>query len=99
MGAPAMFLLLRRGGTVRYRVEFLSETTEEKSVCHIAETNDELEVAEMRAFLAASRMRHDFGAEGFQIRDLRREGRIVVLESFDEPLGRFWPDASDRVIH
>ena len=49
---------------MRYRVEYLSETTEEKSVCHIAETNDELEVAEMRAFLAASRMRRDFGAEG-----------------------------------
>jgi hypothetical protein len=88
---------------MRYRVEFLSEpaseTTEEKSVCHIAETNDELEVAEMRAFLAASRMRRDFGAEGFQIRDLKSEGRIVALESFDEPLGRFWPDPSDRVIH
>jgi hypothetical protein len=84
---------------MRYRVEFLSETAEEESVCHIAETNDELEVVEMRAFLAASRMRRDFGAEGFQIRDLKREGCIVVLESFDEPLGRFWPDACDRVVH
>ena len=84
---------------MRYRVEFLNETTEEASVCHAAETNDELEVAEMRAFLAAGRMRKEFGAEGFQIRDLKSEGRIVVLENFEEPLGRFWPDASDRVIH
>ena len=84
---------------MRYRVEFLCEATEEASVCHVAETNDELEVAQMRAILAASRMRKDFGAEGFQIRDLRSEGRIVVLETFDEPLGRFWPAPANRVIH
>ncbi len=84
---------------MRYRVEFLSETTQEASVCHAAETNDELEVAEMRAILAAARMRKDYGAEGFQIRDLTSQGRIVLLETFDEPLGRFWPDASNRVIH
>ena len=84
---------------MRYRVEYLSETAAETSVCHIAETNDELEVAEMRAFLASSRMRRDFGAEGFQIRDLKSGGCIVALESFDEPLGRFWPDASNRVVH
>lgn len=84
---------------MRYRVEFLSETTEEVSVCHAAETNDELEVAEMRAILAAARMRKDFGAEGFQIRDMKSEGRIVVLETFDEPLGRFWPAPGNRVIH
>jgi hypothetical protein len=83
---------------VRYRVEFLAETTEERSVCHAVDTNDELVVAEMRAFLGASRMRRDFGAEGFQIRELT-SGSIVILNSFDEPLGRFWPDASDRVVH
>ena len=84
---------------MRYRVEFLSETTEALSVCHTAETNDELEVVEMRAILAAARMRRDFGAEAFQIRDLKSHGRIVLLETFDEPLGRFWPDPRDRVIH
>ena len=84
---------------MRYRVEFLNETMEETSVCHAAETNDELEVVQMRAFLAASRMRRDFGAEGFQIRDLKSKGEIVVLETFDQPLGRFWPDARNRVIH
>lgn len=83
---------------MRYRVEFLSETMEEASICHIAETNDELEVVEMRAFLAASRMRRDFGAESFQIRELM-SGAIVILNSFDEPLVRFWPDAGDRVVH
>ena len=84
---------------MRYRVEFLSETAEEKSVCHIAETNDELEVVEMRAFLASSRMRRDFGAEGFQIRDLKSEGRIVALATFDEPLGRYSPDRGKRTVH
>lgn len=62
------------------------------------DTNDELEVAEMRAFLGASRMRSEFGADGFQIRELT-SGSIVILNSFDEPLGRFWPNASDRVVH
>lgn len=84
---------------MRYRVEFLMETTEEISVCHTTDTNDELEVAEMRAFLAASRMRRDFGAEGFQIRDLKTEGTIVVLETFDDPLGRYSPDGDRRVLH
>lgn len=84
---------------MRYRVEFLNETTEEQSVCHSAETNDELEVAQMRAFIAASRMRREFGAEGFQIRDLRSAGRIVLLATFDEPLACFWPSAGHRVIH
>jgi hypothetical protein len=84
---------------VRYRIEFLSETTEDMSVCHAADTNDELEVAEMRAFLAASRMRRDFGAERFQIRDLKSEGRIVVLARFDEPLGRYSPDSVARMLH
>ena len=60
--------------------------------------DDELEVAEMRAFLGASRMRRDFGAEGFQIRELT-SGSIVTLNSFDEPLGRFWPDPCNRVVH
>jgi len=87
-----------KGCGVRYRVEYLIETAEERSVCHIAETNDELEIAEMRAFLGASRMRRDFGAEGFQIRELT-SGSIVMLNSFDEPLGRFWADACDRVVH
>jgi len=84
---------------VRYRVEFLMETTEEISVCHAADTNDELEVAEMRAFLAASRMRREFGADGFQIRDLKSQGAIVVLETFDDPLGRYSPDGDRRVLH
>jgi hypothetical protein len=90
---------LQEGENVRYRIEFLSETAEEVSVCHAADTNDELEIAEMRAFLAASRMRRNFGAEGFQIRDLTSEGRIVMLEMFDEPLGRYSPDSVMRPLH
>lgn len=84
---------------MRYRVEYLSETTEEVSVCHTADSNDELEVVEMRAFLAASRMRREFGAEGFQIRDLKSQGAIVVLETFDDPIGRFSPDGDARTLH
>lgn len=84
---------------MRYRVEFLRQTTGEVCVCDAAESNDELELAQMRALLASARMRRDFGAEAFQIRDLKSQGRIVLLATFDEPLGRFWPHACDRVIH
>ena len=84
---------------MRYRVEFLVETAEAVFVCHTSETNDELEVAEMRAFLAASRMRRDFGADGFQIRDLKSQGTIVALETFDDPLGRYAPDGDRRTLH
>lgn len=84
---------------MRYRIEFLRESTEEHSVCHTAETEGALEVVEMYALIRADAMKRQFGAEGFQVRDLSDDGRIVALETFDEPLGRFWPAPAHRVIH
>jgi hypothetical protein len=37
-----------------------------------------------------------FGAEGFQIRDLRDNGRIVALEPFDLLA---WSRSGDHVVH
>jgi hypothetical protein len=82
---------------VRYRVEYLTETTEEERVCVSIDANCDLATAEWfaRARGADARKRHN--AEGFQIRDLDDAGRIVALETFTDPLGRL--RTGDEVIH
>jgi hypothetical protein len=82
---------------VRYRVEYLTETTEEETVCVAIDAECDLVTAEWfaRARGADARKRHN--AEGFQIRDLDDAGRIVALEIFDEPLSRL--RSGDEVIH
>lgn len=82
---------------MRYRVEYLTETTEEETVCVSIDANCDLQTAEWfaRARGADARKRHH--AEGFQIRDLDDQGRIVALETFNDPLSRF--RTGDEVIH
>lgn len=71
---------------MRYRIEFLKETTEEGSVCHVRDPLDtELATARFQAHAWSAQVREDFGATGFQIRDLRNQGCIVTLEDFDGP--------------
>lgn len=71
---------------MRYRIEFLKETTEENAVCQIRDPLDvELSTARLQAILWGASAREDLGATGFQIRDLRHEGCIVTLEDFNEP--------------
>ncbi|MGE0741357.1 MAG: hypothetical protein AB7O98_08445 [Hyphomonadaceae bacterium] len=84
---------------MRYRVEYLWETTEELSVCAANEFDGELPLVELQARVEGVRAKRDFGAGGFQIRDLREGGLIVALETFDDPLGGFWPYSGDYVIH
>jgi hypothetical protein len=84
---------------VRYRIEYLMQTAEGDTVCQTAEAEGNLELAELQARLNGENMRRAFDAGGFQIRDLEDGGRIVALESFEDPLARFWPHASDHVIH
>ena len=84
---------------MRYRIEFLKESTDEYSVCKTAEVESDLGGAELQAWLEAERIKPLFASGGFQIRDLTDGGRIVALEAFDNPLCRFWPDAGHRVIH
>ncbi len=71
---------------MRYRIEFLRETTEEGSVCHVRPPLDvELATARLQAHVWSVTVREELGATGFQIRDLRNKGCIVTLEDFDGP--------------
>ncbi len=82
---------------MRYRVEYLTVTTEKETVCVTIDADCDLATAEWfaRARGADARKRHN--AEGFQIRDLTDAGRIVTLESFTAPLSRL--RTGDEVIH
>jgi hypothetical protein len=80
-----------------YRVEYLIETTEEGSVCSSLVADCDLVSAEWLARARGAAARQAFNADGFQIRDLSKDGRIVALECFDEPLGRFC--TGDDVVH
>lgn len=71
---------------MRFRVEFLREATEAHSVCHTRSLRArELEIAQFQAMAWAQDAREKFGAEGFQIRWVDDNSRIVFVESFDEP--------------
>ncbi|HYD85861.1 MAG TPA: hypothetical protein VEA80_00135 [Vitreimonas sp.] len=84
---------------MRYRIEYLIETTDEYSVCQSGEIEGDLDRVELQARLNSEKMKLAHQAGGFQIRDLMDGGRIVALESFDDPLAGYWPDAHDQVIH
>lgn len=84
---------------MRYRVEYLTETTEEESVCHVVHSARALDVVEAMARVDVETLTLRYGATGFQIRDLANDGTIVALETFDRPLWRFWPDADRKVVH
>lgn len=70
---------------MRYKIEYLRESTKEDSVCHTvtiwAETLDE---AGKAAFAESFVPRRILGADGFQIRDLSEGGAIVALETFEQ---------------
>lgn len=82
---------------MRYRVEFLVETTDEESVCQSIEAEGHLDGVELLAFARSREMKTKHGAAGFQIRDLNDGELIVALETFDDPLTRFTP--GDHVVH
>lgn len=84
---------------MRYRIEYLMQTVHGDAVCQTAEAEGNLELAELQARLNGENMKRAFQAGAFQIRDLEDGGRIVALESFDEPLGRYWPQTGDHVVH
>lgn len=71
---------------MRYRIEFLRETTEEGSICLVRPPLDvELATARLQAHVWSATVREKYGATGFQIRDLRNQGCIVTLEDFNGP--------------
>jgi hypothetical protein len=69
---------------MRYRIEFLTETARESSVCYsrTLRTSD-LKLAQLQALAWSGKAAMEYGAGGFQIRDLAAKGRIVVLEALD----------------
>jgi hypothetical protein len=72
---------------MRFRIEYLTETTEQGSVCHtrsIATAN--LTLVQFQAHAWSTKPRVQYGAGGFQIRDLADNGRIVALETFEGPV-------------
>lgn len=84
---------------MRYRVEYLTETTEEHSVCHVTDAEGDLSSVEFLARVRGADAAAQFGANGFQIRDVENHNQIVALQTFDDPLERFWPVSGDKVVH
>lgn len=64
---------------VRYRIEYLAESTDERSVCRTALGEGSLADATEEAWRRAFEID---GATGFQIRDLEDDACIVSLEYF-----------------
>lgn len=71
---------------MRYRIEFLREAAEEESVCYVrALRAPDPGLAQLQAQAWSGSAQRNFGAGGFQIRDLDNAGRIVALEAFAGP--------------
>lgn len=74
---------------MRFRIEYLTETTEQNSVCHARSVKARnLTVVAFQAHAWSSKPRDHHHAEGFQIRDLTDNGRIVAIETFEGPVER-----------
>jgi hypothetical protein len=72
---------------MRFRIEYLTETTEQNSVCHTRSLREgNLLLVSIQAHAWSARPRERYGAGGFQIRDLADNGRIVALETFTGPV-------------
>lgn len=68
---------------MRFQIEYLAETTEEDSVCFAEpERFATLDAAGDHAFDQAAWAFETHGAEGFQVRDMLDNGRIVALEAY-----------------
>lgn len=72
---------------MRFRIEYLTETTEQNSVCHTRSLQEaNLTLVAFQAHAWSTKARAKYGAGGFQIRDLADNGRIVALETFEGPI-------------
>jgi hypothetical protein len=66
-----------------YRIEYLSETTDEGSVVHAEiATGRNLDDVEREAFSQADTAKARFGATGFQIRHLNAVDVVVAIADF-----------------
>lgn len=74
---------------MRFRIEYLTETTEQNSICHTRSLQAQnLTLVQFQAHAWSGNARLKYGAGGFQIRDLADNGRIVALETFEGPVER-----------
>ena len=70
----------------RFRIEYLTETTDEHSVCRVVDPSAAtLEDAGEAAFAGFSDAHGRVGASGFQIRDMSTERAIIVALETIEP--------------
>jgi hypothetical protein len=68
-----------------YRIEYLTETTDEESVCDAFQSHGAtLEAAEAEAFSQEPQARAK-GATGFQIRHLNAVDVVVAIADFSDP--------------
>ena len=84
---------------MRYRVEYLTATTEDASVCHVTDAEGDLDSIEFMARVRGADAAVQYGASGFQIRDVDNRNQIVALQTFDNPLERFWPLTGEKIVH
>lgn len=69
---------------MRYQIEFLRRPSDEDSVCLTREpAAGDLRIAEFQAQAWAEQAQTAHGARAWQIRDMKKEGRIVSVEMFD----------------
>jgi hypothetical protein len=74
---------------MRFRIEYLTETTDQGAVCFArAVRARDLALVAFQAHAWSFEPREQHGAGGFQIRDLADDGRIVAIECFAGPVER-----------
>ena len=72
---------------MRYRIEYLEETTDEFSVCHsILAAKGDLECARLQGWRGLAGATRRFEANGFQVREATGLRLILAIETFDLPL-------------
>ncbi len=68
-----------------YRIEYLTETTDEGTVCHSMQSSGgDLDAVEREAFANADMAKDRYGATGFQIRHMNAVDKVVAIAEFDD---------------
>jgi hypothetical protein len=71
---------------MNFRIEYLTETTREDSVCHsIIAHGHTLDTVEAEAFAHADAAKAH-GATGFQVRHLNAADKVVAIKNFSDPV-------------
>jgi hypothetical protein len=68
--------------TMRYKIEFLEDSTNEYSECMTMPCDGTLEIASALARSQSAHAKSKYHADGYQIRDMD-DARIVFLEHFN----------------